>query len=479
MSKDFSKLPKDAFIDPNGFNREEVTELLHKGVELILDHLSDAKSRSPLPSNEEKRFELNIPDSPRELESIFKELDAIIKYSMNPSHPGYIGHMDSMPTTMSIVGDMITTAINNNMLSIEMSPMLSNLEYSLTKYIANLFGLGENAGGVLASGGSLANLQALTVARNHAFESVKEEGVIGLNIKPVILASDVAHTSLHKAAMILGLGSDAVIAVKSNENSQLDLNDLVTKIEECKSENKYPFCVVATAGTTVTGSIDSLVEISKVAEENDLWFHVDAAYGGGLIFSNQYKDLLDGIQYADSITFNPQKLMYIAKTCAMVLFKDMRLLHNNFRISAPYMKEIEDVNLGEISVQGTRHADILKLYLSLQHIGKSGYEELIDKNMKLTQYLMSSVQKKSDITIANIPQTNIVCFRVTPSWLAEDKWDDLNTRLQNYLLNEGDIFVSIPAYRNNRWLRIVLLNPYTDETVIDKLIKKIDEFLEP
>jgi len=476
MCKDFSNLPKEAFIHPNGFNKKEVIELLQRGIQLFTGHLSNFESTSPLPNSPEKVFDITIPDSPMGLEHIFDELKNIIELSMNPSHPGYIGHMDSMPTTMSIMGDMISTALNNNMLSIEMSPMLSNLEYSITKAIAGLFGLGENAGGVLVSGGSLANLQALTVARNHAFKSVKQ-GIVGLNFKPVILSSEVAHTSLQKAAMILGLGIDAVISVKTNENSQLDVSDLVTKIEKCKLENKYPFCVVATAGTTVTGSIDNLIEINKIAKEYGLWFHVDAAYGGGLVLSDKYRKLIEGIEFADSITFNPQKLLYIAKTCAMVLFRDIRLLDEDFRISAPYMKEIQSVNLGEISVQGTRHADILKFWLSLQHIGKDGYNELINKNMKLTQYVMSHIHERPDIVVTNIPQTNIICFRGTPSWLTEDKWDDWNTKLQNYLLSAASIFVSLPMYRGYRWLRVVLLNPYTDESVIDNLFEKIDDFI--
>ena len=476
MCKDFSKLPKEAFIHPKGLNKQEVIELLQRGIQLFTGHLSNFEFTSPLPNSPEKVFNITIPDSPMGLDHIFDELKNIIELSMNPSHPGYIGHMDSMPTTMSIMGDMISTALNNNMLSIEMSPMLSNLESSITKAIAGLFGLGENAGGVLVSGGSLANLQALTVARNHAFKSVKQ-GIVGLNFKPVILASEAAHTSLQKAAMILGLGIDAVISVKTNENSQLDASDLVTKIEKCKLENKYPFCVVATAGTTVTGSIDNLIEINKIAKEYGLWFHVDVAYGGGLVLSDKYRKLIEGIEFADSITFNPQKLLYIAKTCAMVLFRDMRLLDEDFRISAPYMKEIQSVNLGEISVQGTRHADILKFWLSVQHIGKDGYNGLINKNMKLTQYFMSRIQERSDIVVANIPQTNIICFRGTPSWLTEDKWDDWNTKLQNYLLNEESIFISLPMYKNCRWLRVVLLNPYTDESVIDNLFEKIDDFI--
>ncbi|WP_233522762.1 pyridoxal phosphate-dependent decarboxylase family protein [Peribacillus glennii] len=180
------------------------------------------------------------------------------------------------------------------------------------------------------------------------------------DIQWVILVPEASHTSRHKAAMLLGLGTSSVISVKSNRNSQMDISDLEKKIIKLFEDGKKPFAVVATAGTTVTGSIDPILSIAETAKKYGLWLHVDDAYGGALIFSEKYRQLLSGIERADSITFNPQKWMYVAKTCAMVLFKNRELLETDFRISAPYMNDINFTNLGEVSVQGTRHADILK-----------------------------------------------------------------------------------------------------------------------
>lgn len=216
---------------------------------------------------------------------LLEESRGLLVRSMNAAHPGYVGHMDSMPTTASVLGDLDASAVNNNMLSLEMSPAFSRLEVLLLRKFAGLFGLGGESGGVMAGGGSLANLQALAVARNVAFGGAKEGGIVGLTERPVILASDAAHTSVAKAAMLLGLGTDAVVAVATDASSRMDPAALRDGILRAEAEGGAPFCVVGTAGTTVTGSVDPLAEVGDVARERGLWFHVDAAYGGALAFS--------------------------------------------------------------------------------------------------------------------------------------------------------------------------------------------------
>ncbi|POD84707.1 pyridoxal-dependent decarboxylase [Bacillus subtilis] len=184
---------------------------------------------------------------------------------MNPQNPRYMGHMDSIPTLISCLGDFISSSLNNNMLSLEMSPVFSKVEAQLLKTIARMFGYDDKSGGVMTSGGSLANLHALTVARNHQL-NMKKTGIFGLSGQPVIFVSDVSHTSLHKAAMILGLGTSSIIPVKSNNLARMDIHDLEIKIHRAKSEGHIPFAVVATAGTTVTGSIDPILPIARITK---------------------------------------------------------------------------------------------------------------------------------------------------------------------------------------------------------------------
>jgi len=471
-----SQLPLSAFIDPRGGNKAAVEQLAQQVLGLVLAHLQNAYDRSPLPQTMQLPDAVGIPDAPASESKLLAQLQTVLASSMNAAHPAFIGHMDSMPTTLSFLGEMVTAAVNNNMLSLEMSPLFSRLESRLLKEFAALFGLGTQAGGVMLSGGSLANLQALAVARNIKFDALKQ-GITALTHPPVLYASEVAHTSIQKAAMLLGLGASSVVAVKTNANSQMEIGELRHAIESARQDGKVPFCIVATAGTTTTGNIDPLSEISQVAQEHGLWFHVDAAYGGALILSESYRQRLAGIERADSITFNPQKWLYVAKTCVMVLFKDMATLTKAFRVQAPYMRDSGDfVNLGEVSVQGTRHAEVLKLWLSLQHIGKSGYAQLIEESYQLTDYFLQQVRKRAFLETAGEPETNLVCFRGVPSWISDNEWDNWNANLQTHLLRQGNTFLSLPTYRGHRWLRAVLLNPYTDEEIIKHLFDHIDVF---
>jgi L-2,4-diaminobutyrate decarboxylase len=472
-----SNLPDAGFIDPDGANADAVRDLAEDVLDQLLGQLGAADDRSPLP-NKSTVPASTIPASPRSQTDLLDDLETIVAGSMNPAHPGYIGHMDTMPTTVSVLGDLVASAVNNNMLSVEMSPVFSELEVQLTETIASEFGLGPDAGGVLASGGSLANLHALSVARNHALD-VHESGLTGLERAPVLFASEVAHTSLQKATMVLGLGADAVVAVETDADSRMRPSALRQAVERAKRDGRVPFCVVATAGTTTTGNIDPLPAIRDIADEHRLWLHVDAAYGGALVFSETERGRLDGIEAADSVTFNPQKWCYVAKTCAMALFANVDVLQEDFRIGAPYMGGDDAIpNLGELSVQGTRRAEILKLWLSFQHLGREGLGQLIDESYRLTAMIRTHIADHDALELASEPEMNLVCFRAVPDWCPPDERDALNGRLQRRLLSAQDIFVSLPTYRDDRWLRIVLLNPFTDETTLDRLFDGINGFLD-
>ncbi|MEM1252167.1 MAG: aminotransferase class V-fold PLP-dependent enzyme [Cyanobacteria bacterium P01_H01_bin.21] len=474
---DFSALPTTAFIRPDGENRAAIAALLHQIIDLLVETMAQATDRSPLP---EPLISVDyswakIPHNSIDAGKLLAEVKTQLCHSMNAAHPGYIGHMDSIPTTFSVIADILVAALNNNMLSVEMSPVFSRLETLVLQQVAQLFGLGPRANGVLVSGGSLANLQALIVARNVAFDAL--ENGIPQERQPVFFVSEVAHTSFKKAAMVMGLGTKAAIPVATNQHSQIDIDDLKTKLSQAKAAGQHPFALVATAGTTVTGSIDPIIEIAQIAKLHQLWFHVDAAYGGALMFSDRYQSQLAGIEQADSVTFNPQKWLYVAKTCAIVMFRQFEQLQQQFRVVAPYMHDHDDwPNLGELTVQGTRHPDILKLWLSLQHMGRAGYSAIIDHNYALTQLFTTAVKSRPFLTLASEPQMNLVCFRAAPAEVATNRLDQWNHDLQQWLLAKGNTFLSLPIYRGQRWLKAVLLNPFTTTDHIHTLFEHIDSY---
>jgi len=464
-----------AFVHPAGHNRAQLEPLVQQAVDHILAYLTSAAAASPLPPVTQVPGP-PLPAEPTDLEDLLTDLQTIMAQSMNPAHPGYLGHMDPLPTLASVLGDWVAAALNNNMLSVEMSPILSRLEVGTMGALAQLFGLGERAGGVLASGGTLANLQALTVARNHCL-GVMDTGLAGLAQRPVIVASALAHSSIRKAAMVLGLGTAGLVSIPADAQGKLDLPALEDYLHQAPALGQRPFALVATAGTTVTGNIDPLPALSDIAQGHGLWFHVDAAYGGAMMFSARHRPRLAGIERADSVTFNPQKWLYVTKTCATVMFRDMGLLNRQFRVSAPYMDSDTDLpNLGEISLQGTRPADILKLWLSLRHLGQRQYGELVDASYALTAHFVAEVQQRPYLELATPPEMNLVCFRGCLPALdvaAQDAW---NARLRDHLLAQKLGFFSLPQLGGRGWLKAVLLNPYTTPQHITALFAAVDAF---
>lgn len=481
---DLTDLPISAFIAPTGHNRAAVAPLLGQALRLALDYATQAVDHSPLPTEQPPLPATSLPEQGLPEQQLLAHLRTLITASMHPAHPGYIGHMDSLPTTMSLVGDLLSAAVNNNMLSIEMSPAFSRLEWATLRELAQLFGLGPRAGGLLLSGGSLANLEALAIARNHVLD-LSDGALTSLSTRPVLFASEAAHTSLQKAAMLLGLGNQAVIPVPLDTDGHLDTRRLPELIEQAQERGARPFCIVATAGTTVAGLIDPLAPIAAIARRYGLWFHVDAAYGGALVFSERLRPRLAGIEEADSLTFNPQKWLYVAKTCAMLLLRDSSLFSSAFRIPAPYMRQQPEetdpaappTNLGEIGLQGTRHSDILKLWLSLQHLGRRGYARLVEEGCRLASLAYARLRTLPELRFAHAPETNLLCFRAEPAWLPPAAHDALNARLQTALLEQERIFLSLPSYQGKRWLRAVLLNPYTDEEIIDRLQAALERLI--
>ena len=466
-----NELPDAAFVAPDGTNGAAVREASEAALDAVLEALTTAADRPPLPEDPTVP-DASVPERSRPWSALLAETGRLMGESMNPAHPGYVGHMDTQPSLASVLGDLAAAAVNNNMLSVEMSPVLSRLEVDLCRELAETFGLGPEPGGVMAGGGSLANLQALAVARNRTFDAT-ETGIGGA--EPALLASEVAHTSLRKSAMLLGLGTDAVRPVPTDTDSRMDPAALREAIATARDDGREPFCVVATGGTTTTGNVDPLEATADVADDEGLWFHVDAAYGGALAFSERRRDLLDGIERADSVTFNPQKWCYVAKTCATLLLADRTVLEESFRIGAPYTDSGTTPNLGELSVQGTRHADVLKCWLTFQHLGRRGLARLVEEGYRLTDRLVAGIEERESLELASTPETNVVCFRAAPG--DEPDPDTLNAALRDHLLCEREVYLSLPTYRGSRWLRAVLLNPHTDERVVDRLLDGIDAFL--
>lgn len=463
------------FINPDGSNQEEIKNIFSKTITLLINFLSSANQNPLLPNNKAlESFTFELPQNPLDRSELHKELETIINQSMNPANASYIGHMDSLPTVYSIIGSLFSSALNNNMFSLEMSPYFTRIEYAIVKQFALLFGLPATSSGVIVSGGTLSNIQAIITARNYFLKS--NSGDISKSNKPLVLfASEHSHVSIKKAAMISGLGIDNLIYVKGDSNGKMDIQDLSVKITDARNAGQAPFAVVATLGTTVTGNIDPIHDIASVCKAEGLWLHADAIYGGAIILSKKEKHRLKGIEKADSIAFNPQKWMHIAKTCSLLIFRDSKILDRYFSMKAYYTKAQDDyVNLSELSIQGTKQAEVLKLWLSILSIGMSGYEKMVDDSYSITIKFTNKLKQIPNVEFVSIQEMNIPTFRLKAN--NEEDSNDLNAAFNEFAIKEHNLFFSLPTYNHKFWQRTILLNPFIDDAIIQKVALAIEQF---
>ncbi|HEY0651927.1 MAG TPA: pyridoxal-dependent decarboxylase [Chryseosolibacter sp.] len=465
------------FIHPFGENKKEIYEIFNSAVKLVVETLASAGTRPLLPNDRNVPHHFPLPQQPAGSKVMQAELERIAALSLNAGNPNYIGHMDSMASTYSIIGSLVSAALNNNMFSLDMSPYFSRLERAITAGFSQLFGLPSTAGGVIVSGGTLSNIQAIIVARNTQLGT--NDGDISKSQKKLVFfASQHAHISLQKAAMIGGLGAEACVRIGTDRNGRMDVDDLNAKIEKCIADGCIPFAVCATLGTTVTGNIDPIYDIAQVTRRFGLWLHADAIYGGAIILSRKEKHRLRGIELADSISFNPQKWLHVAKTCSLLLFRDHAAMQKHFSMKAFYTKSANDfVNISELNIQGTKHAEVLKLWLSLLSIGLNGYETMIDRAYEITRMFVARLSTVPDIEFASEQEMNIPTFRLRAH--SNEASDQLNREYNTYVLEKYNVFFSLATFNGRLWQRTILLNPFIDERVIDTVYRSIVEFRAP
>jgi len=358
------------------------------------------------------------------------------------------------------------------MLSYEMSLTFTRMEQSILAWATRSFGWGDEARGYLVSGGTLANIQAVWTARNAHNRRIAERGITGASDRPgtqpprlVLIASEHAHYSFAKAANLLGIGREGLLVIPAGPNGRIDPAAIEEMIMHARREGMEPFCVVGTAGTTVAGTIEPLEAIGAVARRHHLWFHVDAAYGGSLILSPRLRSRLRGCEMADSITWNQQKWIYVPKTCSAILYRDGSILNDTIRQRFPYGYQSgdgENPNLSEYTIQGTRRVDVLKLWLTMEHLGTEVLARLIEQSIDSAQWLAERIDQSPDLELVASPDLSIVCFRVVPGGVDpadRSRMDRIQEAVHREVARRGHGWLSLPTYQGKRVLRAVILHP--------------------
>jgi glutamate/tyrosine decarboxylase-like PLP-dependent enzyme len=425
-------------------------------------------------------------DPRRAAEVIDAFSERMAPHMLNAWHPRVLSYFTPPPLVMSVVGELLAQMTQQGVDVWHAGPVAAFVEEEVVRWLCDLVGYDGGSFGLLASGGVMANFMGLALARDVRLAELR-----GLSRPPRgaaleearVYVSDQGHFSVGRALDELGFPPRTLVSVPSDDRFHLRLDALEAAIAADRAAGRTPFAVVGVAGTTNTGSIDDIPAIAVIAQREDLWFHVDAAYGAAARLSTRLARLVPGLELADSVTVDPHKWFFQAYDIGGLVVRDGTLLGRVFSRRPEYYRgggdaavahdrhAAESLDFYTLGFEGTRRWRALKLWMSWHHLGTQGLGRLVERTTDMAAYLHGFVVGAADLEPAHDPELGVVCFRHLPTGLAAgEALDRHQDRLQAALEADGDGWVSTTRLRGATWLRAAVMNPMTDESDIDRLL---------
>jgi L-2,4-diaminobutyrate decarboxylase len=422
-----------------------------------------------------------LPQREGSWDQVAETLRTVVANSVAVSNPNTAAHLHCPPLLAALAAEVVISALNQSMDSFDQAPIATVVEQKMIRWLSTEAGLPATAAGTFTTGGSQSNYMGLLLARDaflqrHLNWSAQKSGLPPEARRMRILCSDAAHFTVEKSASQLGLGTDAVVRVDADDHFRLKSSSLRNSLKALKTQGLLPMAIVATAGTTDFGSIDPLPEIAAVAREANAWLHVDAAYGGALLFSAQHRSRLAGIENAHSIAIDFHKLFWQPIPCSAFLIRDARHFET-IRLYADYLNpelhEEEGIpNLVTTSLLTSRRFDALKLWISFQTLGREKLAAMIDRTMALASHAATLVGASRDLELICEPQLSTVVFRYISS-RPESDTDRINTEIPVKLFDRGVAVIGRTRVQGPQCLKLTCMNPATTEANLEKLVELI------
>jgi aromatic-L-amino-acid/L-tryptophan decarboxylase len=419
----------------------------------------------------------DVPDAPDDVDRLLADTRTLLlDWSMYPGHGGFFGYVSGSGTIPGAAAELLAAAVNNNLGGWRLSPGLTELEQRLLRWFAAGLGLPATAGGYLTSGGSAANHDALVVARDcKAPWDVRRRGMAAGPLLTVYAPSTV-HDTVQRGADLIGLGSDAVRMIPVDGLDHVDVAAMRAAVEADLSAGHHPICLVGTAGTVGTGAIDDLAAIADLADEFDLWFHVDGAVGGVGAMVGQLRDRFAGISRADSISLDPHKWLYVPIACGMLLVRDDADLTRAFHVDPTYTVEDKDRMSAGLDTYNrspffTRQGAALKLWWSLRAHGWEAYQRRMVHDCELARYLHNLAEAHPRLQAMGDPDLMTATFRYLPAEPASaETIDALNLQIMERLQYSGRVYPSNAVVDGRFVLRACVVNYRSEAEHIERLI---------
>ena len=447
---------------------------------LVVAYFADTRtgagrvSTARTPAELATRFEEPLPQHGLPLAEVLARLERDVLPDCNRlTHPRSMGHQVSAPLPAAVWTEVLTAALNQSGAVWEMSPVGTIIETQVIRWMCDLAGFGPRAGGTFTSGGTEATFAGLLAARQAARPDAWTRGVG--DKPPVVVCGEHAHYGVARAVGELGLGTDNTVVVPSR-NFRMDIAALEAALDRLTADGRQLMAVVATAGTTATGSFDDIETIGRLCEDRGLWLHVDGAHGASALLSPAHRGRVAGIHRARSIAWDPHKMMLLPLTASVVLVREESELEAAFSQRAPYLFHAgageRSWDQGLRSFTCSRRIDALKVWVAIQRYGAAGLGALYDHLCATAGALHDAVQARPDFVAEHAPESNILCFRYVGdgSW-ADDRMDALNLELRTAYNRGGAGWITSTVLGGRRVLRATLMNPRTTE---DDVIRVLD-----
>jgi len=471
-------------------------EFLKRVVEILLDHITIQNDRSTkivdfhTPEQLKEVIDFTIPEDPINLDQLLVDCKDTLKYQVKTGHPRFFNQLSCGLDITSLAGEWLTAAANTNMFTYEIAPVFILMEHECLKKMREIIGF-ENGDSILAPGGSVSNMYALMIARHKAFPQHKKYGMRAIKGQLIMYTSQHHHYSIKGGASAIGLGTDNCVQVACDERGKMIPEELEKLVIKHKNEGHLPFFVNCTTGTTVYGAYDPINPIADICEKHNIWLHIDAAWGGGLLMSKKYKEKsFKGIERADSVTWNPHKLLGTLLQCSTLHLKENGLLISCNQMSADYLFQTDkcyDVtyDTGDKVIQCGRHNDIFKFWLQWRSRGMSGFEKQIDRLMDLTAYQvnkMKAMPEKFHLILDDPECTNVI-FWYIPTRLRDEKkdhfWQDelgkVTAIIKGRMMKTGSMMISYqPLGELPNFFRSIISNQAQTEEDIDFMLAELD-----
>ena len=464
---------------------EEFRRLGHRLVDQIAEHLErlPAGPVKPHETADAVRRALgadrSLPDEGADPEALLSNTAQLLfGHSTFNGHPRFFGYITSSPAPIGVLGDLLASAVNQNCGSWTLAPMATEIEAQTVRWIADFIGFTGRAGGLLVSGGNMANFVCFLAARTaKAGWDVRKAGLKGSNPQLVAYASAETHTWIQKAADLFGLGTDAIRWIRVDNRQRMYTAELRRHITADRARGDRPFLVVGTAGSVSTGAVDPLPEIASICLEFDLWFHVDGAYGALAAAVSEAPADLRGLADADSVAVDPHKWLYAPLEAGCALVRRPEDLRNAFSYHPPYYRFNDDVlNFVDYGMQNSRGFRALKVWLALQHIGRSGYIASIAEDMRLSRKMYDLFGSHPEFEVFT-QSLSITTFRYVPPDLrsqigdpaVEERLNKLNENLLARIEKSGEAFFSNAVIKGKFALRACIVNFRTSDKDIEAL----------